>query len=109
MLDNETEGIAVYVSGQLGPPEIHDVQTALEALTVPGSLNGIATSASIQRRYNMMGSLVMYIDRKYGREKLEAVLRFDSQKQILSGLGVTEMQFLDGWKQFMLHSAVVSR
>ena len=40
---------------------------------------------------------------------LQAVLRFDSQKQILSGLGVTEMQFLDGWKQFMLHSAAPGR
>ena len=53
----------------------------------------------------MMGSLVLYIDQTYGSAKLKTLLSFDSQKEILSSLGVTELQFLDGWKDFMLHSA----
>lgn len=103
------EGLAVYVAGQLGPSEIHDVQAALQALTVPGSLHGIASSESILLRYSMMGSLVMYIDQTYGRAKLKGLTQFDSQEEILSSLGVTELQFLDGWKLFMLHSAGMSR
>jgi hypothetical protein len=103
------EGLAVYVSGQLGPSEIHDVQAAFRAHTVPGSLNGVATSDSILLRYSMMGSLVLYIDRTYGKARLKGLLQFDSQQEILSSLGVTEGQFLDGWRHFMLHSTGLSR
>jgi len=103
------EGLAVYVAGQLGPSEIHDVQAALLAHNVSGSLHGIATSDSILLRYSMMGSLAMYIDRTYGRAKLKGLVRLDSQEEILSSLGVTEPQFLDGWKLFMLHNAGISR
>jgi len=103
------EGLATYVSGQLTPSDIHDVQNAVQARTVPGSLNGIATFDSILLRYNMMGSLAMYIDRISGRAKLESLMQFDSQKEILSNLGVTEQQFLDGWKLFMLQSAGMAR
>jgi hypothetical protein len=103
------EGLAVYVAGQLGPFEIHDVQAALQAHNVPGGLHGIATSDSILLRYSMMGSLAMYIDRTYGRAKLKGLLQLDSQKEILSSLGVTELQFMDGWKHFMLNSAGMSR
>ena len=103
------EGLAVLVAGQLGPSEIHDVQAALQAHTVPGTLNGVASSDAILLRYSMIGSLVMYIDRTYGRAKLKELLQFDSQEEILSSLGITEPQFLDGWKQFMLNSAGMSR
>jgi hypothetical protein len=92
------EGLAVYVSGQLGPAEIRDVQAAIRSHTVPGSLNGIATSDAILLRYSMMGSLAMYIGRTCGRAKLKQLLQFDSQKEILSSLGVTEQQFLDRWE-----------
>ena len=102
------EGLAVYVAGQLGPSEIHDVQAALQAHNVPGSLHGIASSNSILLHYSMMGSLVLYIDRTYGRAKLKGLLQFDAQEEILSSLGVTELQFMDGWTQFMLNSAGMS-
>ncbi len=97
------------IRGQLGPSEIHDVQAAFRAHTVPGSLNGVATSDSILLRYSMMGSLVLYIDRTYGKARLKGLLQFDSQQEILSSLGVTEGQFLDGWRHFMLHSTGLSR
>ena len=103
------EGLAVSVAGQLGPSDIHQVQAALRAHAVPGSLNGIASSDAILLRYSMMGSLVMYIDRNYGRAKLKGLLPLDSQKEILSSLGVTEVPFLDRWKLFMLNSAGRSR
>jgi hypothetical protein len=55
------EGLAMVVFGQLGPSEIHDVQAALRAHTIPGSLYGIVASDSILLRYSTKGSLVLYI------------------------------------------------
>jgi hypothetical protein len=43
----------------------------------------------------------MYIDKKFGREKLIQLLPFNRKEQILHSLGLTETELINGWKQYI--------
>lgn len=99
------EGLAMLVADQLGPLERGEVQVALKAGTAPSSLKAIAELPDVGLRYNIMGSLVLYVDRTFGRKKLKALMEVNSQTAILSSLGQSEQVFLTGWRRFVANGA----
>ena len=51
-------------------------------------------------RYGLSGSMVMYIDKNFGREKLKKMLPYNKKSELLKELGVTEEELLAGWAKF---------
>lgn len=98
-IDWFVEGLATYASGQLNPEKIGEVKKAINEKTVPVSLDNFWTG---KLRYSLSGSVVMFIDRKYGRAKLIELLPLNKKTEILSILSTTEHEFMQGWKNYML-------
>lgn len=92
------EGLATFASGQCDSLRIAGIKKALEENKIPQNLDHFWTG---KLKYGLSGSVVMYIDSKYGRNKLKELLRFNKKSEILSALNSTEFEFLDGWKKFM--------
>jgi hypothetical protein len=44
----------------------------------------------------------MFIDKKYGRNKLKEILVYDDKQKILDHLGTEETDLFTGWEEFML-------
>lgn len=98
-IDWLAEGLATYASGQCDAARMARVKEALIANTTPNKLDDFWKG---QLRYGLSGSLVMFVDKYYGREKLIALLPYNRIDQVLKSLGTTEAELLKGWKQFML-------
>ena len=43
----------------------------------------------------------MYIDKKYGREKLKELLPTNNKKKLLSTLKITETELLNEWQKYI--------
>ena len=97
-IDWFVEGIATYAAGQCDAERITQVKNAIAANEIPKGLDDFWTG---KLKYGLSGSVVMYIDKKFGREKLKQLLAFNRKDQILSSLGISESELLDGWKDFM--------
>jgi len=89
------EGVAVYVSGQIDHEHKGDDIQMLKEGKWPKSLATVWTG---RYRYGGAGSLVQYVDRHYGRQKLFAILSMTKQQQVLDALSTTESKLLDEWK-----------
>ena len=50
----------------------------------------------------LSGTVVMYLDKKYGRVKLRELLPFNKKGEIFLMPDLTESELLDGWKKYML-------
>ena len=53
-------------------------------------------------KYGLSGSVVMYIDNKYGRKKLNQLLPFNKKTEILQALQVTESKLLEDWSNYIV-------
>src|SRR5206468_2312814 len=96
------EGLAVFASGQLG----REYQAQIRELVVTGYAP--ARLAEIWQgawRYGVAGSLVAYIDRLAGRERLASLLTATSEGQVLAAAGVGEAELLAGWRASVLAAA----
>jgi hypothetical protein len=93
------EGLAVLASGQLDAARLSKTADAVRAGEVPKSLNA---TWSGPHRYGRAGSMVQYLDVKYGRQVLIALLPLVKQSELLARLDVTEAQLLDDWKAWLL-------
>ncbi len=98
-MDWLVEGLAVYASGQCDSNRITGVINAIKNNSIPSSIDQFWTG---EFRYGLSGALVMFIDKKYGRNKLKELLVYDSKQKILDHLGTEETDLLTGWKEFML-------
>lgn len=87
------EGLATYVAGQLEGRH-NSAEQAIRSGKAPKTLEA-AWSGDF--RYGVAGSMVRYVDRKYGRSKLIGLLKLGDNAAILKSLGVTETQFMKGW------------
>src|SRR5262249_18676079 len=92
------EGLAVYVSGQLESSHQSAAAKALSEGKVPKSL---AKAWSGRYRYGICGSMVRYIDDKYGRAMIWKLLGETKQDAVLKHLGVTEPEFLQAWNAWV--------
>ncbi len=97
-LDWFVEGLATYASGQCTAQRIAEVKSLV--------ITDKASKALInfwkgKLRYGLSGSLVMYIDSIYGRQKLKELLQYNKNSAVLASLNITEEELLKGWKKYV--------
>jgi hypothetical protein len=97
-LDWFAEGFATYASGQCDPQRMAEVKTAIKNGKAPDALDNFWMG---NLRYGLSGSMVMYIDQTYGRDKLAELLVFDQKTEMLESLGLTEEKLLEEWVVFI--------
>jgi hypothetical protein len=93
------EGLAVVASGQLDRQRLASTTAAVRAGDFPRTLSD---SWSGPNRYGRAGSVVRYLDEKYGRETLIALLPVVKQADLLARLEISEDQLLHDWKRWLL-------
>lgn len=92
------EGLATFASGQCDSSRIAEVKNAISENKIPSNLDKFWTG---KIKYGLSGSVVKYIDQKYGREKLKQLLPLNKNADILSNLKITESELLNQWKKYM--------
>jgi len=93
------EGLAVLASGQLDRERLTKTVDAVKAGEMPKSLGNVWSGPN---RYGRAGSLVQYLDVKYGRHMLVELLPIVKQSDLLARLGVSEGQLLHDWNVWLL-------
>ncbi|MFT3794606.1 hypothetical protein [Flavobacterium sp.] len=97
-IDWFVEGLATYASGQCDANRLSEVKKALQENKIPNSLDDFWSG---KIKYGLSGSMVMYIERKYGREKLIGLLPYSKKSEILAALHTSEAELLADWKRFI--------
>jgi hypothetical protein len=97
-MDWFVEGLAVYVSGQCDSTRITQVKKAISEIQVPETLEDFWTG---NLRYGLSGTVVMYLDNQFGREKLVSLLKYNHIGELLVSLGTDESEIMDGWEKYM--------
>jgi hypothetical protein len=92
------EGLAVYVSGQLESSHRTAARDALKAGKAPTRL---ADAWSGRFRYGVSGSMVAFVDKRYGRGVVKKLLAVVSNEEALKLLKTTEGEFLEAWKAYV--------
>ncbi len=95
-LDWLVEGLATYVSGQLDEKRYQPVRQMIIDNKTPASLDEFWKG---QNKYGLSGSMVAFIDHKYGRKKLFELLQLTSKTTALGTLATSETQLLSEWKR----------
>lgn len=98
-IDWFVEGLATYSSGQCDTPRITEIKKAITDNKIPNGLNNFWTG---KLKYGLSGSVVMYIDKQYGRTKLIELLKFNRKTEILTSLNTSEADLLKGWKEYII-------
>lgn len=99
-IDWFVEGLAAYASGQCDTSRMMAVRNAVSAHTQPARLDSFWTG---NLKYGLSGSVVMYIDKKYGRNTLKELLPFSKKAELLLRLHTSETELIAGWKKFILN------
>jgi hypothetical protein len=94
------EGLATFASGQLDGRQLTGKQ-AIEAGKEPKSL---AEAWTGRYRYGVSGSIVRYVDAKYGRSMLVKLLKVTGTSEALKMLGTDEASLLKAWRLYELGS-----
>jgi hypothetical protein len=97
-MDWFVEGLAAYASGQCDANRIQEIKMAIVRKEIPLSLDNFWTG---NLKYGLSGSMVMYIDNKFGRNKLRELLKFKSKTELLEFLKISEQNLLKGWEGYM--------
>jgi len=95
-LDWLVEGVATYVSGQLDGRRLQRIKQLIQNNNTPATLDEFWKG---QEKYGLSGSIVAFIDNKYGREKLFALLKQTNKQDALKLLGLPEEQLLKSWRE----------
>jgi hypothetical protein len=95
------EGLAVYVSGQLEHGHKEAAQKAISAGKAPKEL---ASAWSGPYRYGVSGSMVHFVDRRYGRPMLWQLLSETKPDAVLHRLNISEREFLQAWRNSVTES-----
>lgn len=99
-IDWFVEGLATYASGQCDKTRIDEVKKLITEDKQPKTLNNFWKGKS---KYGISGSMAMFIDFKYGRTKINALLKFNNATDILNTLNTTESDLIKEWKNYMLN------
>lgn len=91
------EGLADYASGQLTEGKLAQVKEQIAAGNTPIKL---ADFWKGRLRYQQSGSLIWFIDKKYGREKLFSLLSLTQLADMMMTLNTTEAELINDWKVF---------
>lgn len=98
-IDWFVEGLATHVSGQLASG---DLAPAREALATGQGPLKLATAWSGKYRYGVSGSLVAFLEREFGRERLVKLLGATSAAELLALVGMSEEELLERWRAWVL-------
>ena len=93
------EGVATYASGQLDNQRLGKVRNLVTAGMAPVALEDFWKGSE---KYGLAGSLVRYVDKRYGRAVLFELLRQTDEKKILEVLKINEPGLINGWKESVL-------
>lgn len=96
-IDWFVEGFAVYASGQCDSTRIRSVKNAIWFNQSPEALKDFWTG---KLKYGFSGSMVMYIDKQYGRKKILSLLNKTSASTILKELNLSEVELIAKWKEY---------
>lgn len=99
-IDWFVEGLATFVSGQCDADRIASVKKAILDSKVPNSLNEFWTG---NLKYGLSGTMVMYLNEKYGRNTLSHLLEYNDVKEVFMSLNTTELEILQGWKNYIMN------
>ncbi|HQQ97121.1 MAG TPA: hypothetical protein PLX35_07650 [Cyclobacteriaceae bacterium] len=97
-IDWLVEGLATYAAGQCDPSRISGVKKRVAEHQVPAVLDDFWKGND---KYGLSGTLVMYIDYQYGRQKLILLLPFTNKAAVLASLGISESTLLAGWQSYV--------
>jgi hypothetical protein len=97
-IDWFVEGLATFASGQADASRMAEVKKAILENSIPKSLDEFWTG---KIKYGLSGSVVKYIDHRYGRNKLIELLPLNKKLEILSLLKTTEPELLAEWKMYV--------
>ena len=97
-IDWFVEGLAVYASGQCDSIRLSAVRNAIVRNTIPSSLDQFWTG---DLKYGLSGSVIMYLDARYGRTKLIELLKYNKKDQVLTALATSEKELLSGWTRYI--------
>jgi hypothetical protein len=92
------EGLATLVSGQLAHEHAGVAARAVAAGTVPARLRDAWTGPD---RYGVSGSLVDYVDVRWGRATLTRLLAVASEAELLAELHTTDADLLRDWSAWV--------
>jgi hypothetical protein len=96
-LDWFVEGLATYVSGQCDSSRLSEVKREVIDHKIPKTLDQYWTG---NLKYGLSGSMVMYIDKTYGRKKIIKLLQINSLAGLLRELNTSEEVLISGWTHF---------
>jgi hypothetical protein len=94
-LDWLVEGVATFVSGQLDYKRTQRVEQLVSEEKTPATLDDFWKG---QEKYGLSGSMIGFIDKRYGRQKLFVLLQQTNRETALKFLGISEIQLLTDWK-----------
>ena len=94
-IDWFVEGLASYASGQCNCEKLNEIKKVVSNNEAPSSLDKFWTG---KYKYGLSGSVVMFIDKKYGREKLKTLLPSNKKDDILYALKISETELLKEWR-----------
>ena len=77
---------------------MEEVKTALGEGKAPATLDEFWTG---RLRYGQSGSMVMYIDHRYGRAKLKELFPYNQKSELLQALGISEEKLIEDWEAFI--------
>jgi hypothetical protein len=98
-IDWLVEGLATYASGQLTSSRLNGIRKGMQEGTLPTSLDQFWTG---KWKYGLSGSMVMFIDKTYGREKLKSLLPLTTKVEVLNALELNEEKLVKDWKKFIV-------
>jgi len=90
------EGLAVLASGQLTEARLAQVREAIATGAAPRKLKEVWSG---KHKYGLAGSLVAYVDQRWGRATTRRLLAATSNTQALAILGTDEATLLADWKR----------
>lgn len=98
-IDWFVEGLATFASGQCDPERIAEVKKAVADKKKPSTLDKFWTG---KLRYGLSGTVVMYIESKYGRTRLKELLPLNKKSGILQSLNISEAELLANWADYIM-------
>jgi hypothetical protein len=90
--------LATFASRQCDTSRISEVKKVISENKIPKGLDNFWTG---NIKYGLCGSVVKYIDYKYGRKKLKQLLPLNKKSTILSVLKTTKTELLNGWQKYI--------
>ncbi len=94
------EGLATFVSGQCDSARVSEVKNAVRKGNIPESLSSFWRG---NLRYGLSGTMIMYIEHKYSKDKIIESLRYNKLEDILSLLSTSETSLIENWKAYILN------